>query len=135
MESHKLTKKELKTVLLNKVSKWIDEGNTPEEAIGKLTEKQYDFLIDEGVDFDGCLLTPEQKKTISALKRPPRPKFPQGYNKKYPKEKQDLYNAIAEYIASIGGDVIPREKQNFRDLDFVLQGTAYSMAIVAHKGK
>ena len=62
----RLTKAELTEVLLKKVSDWIDSGDSPEDAVGKLTDKQYDFLIDQGVDFDNLLLTPEQLKNAQS---------------------------------------------------------------------
>ena len=58
----RLTKAELTEVLLKKVNDWIEGGDSPEDAVGRLTDKQYDFLIDQGVDFDSLLLTPEQLK-------------------------------------------------------------------------
>ena len=63
----RLTKAELTEVLLKKVSDWIDGGDSPEDAVGKLTDKQYDFLIDQGVDFDNLLLTPEQLKNAQSI--------------------------------------------------------------------
>lgn len=129
MPQRKCTKAELKQILLDKVNKWINEGNTPEEAIEKLTLKQYDFLIDQGVDFDNLLLTPEQRKNVSLAKRAPRSCSPNGYNKKYPESKQALYNALVDFIKTQGAEVIPREKQNYRDLDFTIQGTVYKIVL------
>lgn len=129
MRSQKCTKGELKEILLTKVNDWIEHGDTPEEAIGKLTEKQYDFLIDQGVDFDSLLMTPEEIKSANKVKRSPRSLSPNGYNKKYPQEKQDLYNGIVDYIKAQGAEIIPREKCNYRDLDFVIQGTVYRIVL------
>ena len=58
----KLSKAELVQVLTGKVEKWIAEGIPPEEAVGRLTDKQYDFLIDQDVDLDKYLLTADQIK-------------------------------------------------------------------------
>lgn len=128
-QKRKLSKAELKAVLLAKVNQWIDEGCSPDDAIGKLTERQYDFLIDQGVDFDALLLTPEQLQNVKEVKRVHRACSPNGYNKKYPQNKQDLFNGIVEYVKTQGAEIIPREKQNFRDLDFTIQGTAYKIVL------
>ena len=125
----RLSKTELKSVLLAKVDAWIKSGNTPEDAIGKLTERQYDFLIDQGVDFDALLLTPEQLANTHSLIRAGRSCSPNGYNKKYPQSKQDLYNGIVEFVKTQGAEVIPREKLNYRDLDFIINGIAYRIVL------
>lgn len=125
----RLSKAELKSILLAKVDGWIKSGDTPEDAIGKLTERQYDFLIDQGVDFDALLLTPEQLANAQSIRRAGRSCSPNGYNKKYPQSKQDLYNGIVEFIKSQGAEIIPREKLNYRDLDFTIEGTAYRIVL------
>ena len=130
MESESvMSKTELKNVLLEKVNKWISDGNTPEQAIEKLTEKQYDFLIDMGIDFDNLLLTPEQRANARTLSRASRQTFPNGYNKKYPQSKQDLYNSLVAFIESQNAKIIPREKPNYRDLDFTIGETAYRIVL------
>ena len=84
----RLTKAELTEVLLKKVNDWIEGGDSPEDAVGRLTDKQYDFLIDQGVDFDSLLLTPEQLKNAQSImgKQAGRRKG-MKYNKKYPEEQ------------------------------------------------
>lgn len=129
MLEKRFSKTELKSVLLAKVDEWIKSGDTPEDAIGKLTERQYDFLIDQGVDFDTLLLTPQQLANARTIKRAGRSCSPNGYNKKYPQSKQDLYNGIVEYIKSQGAEIMPREKLNYRDLDFTIEGTAYRIVL------
>lgn len=124
-----LTKAELTKVLLDKVNRWIAQGDTPEEAIGKLTARQYDFLIDQDVNFDNLILTPEQLAAVTELKRAPRTVKPGGYNNKYPQAKQDLYNSIAQFLTEQGATIKPREKDNFRDLDFTLNGTIYRIVL------
>lgn len=125
----RLSKAELAQVLVSKVEKWIAEGIPPNDAIGKLTEKQYDFLIDQNVDLDKYLLTPEQIKNSHEVRRAARTVKAGGYNKKYPKSKQDLYNSICEFIQSQGATIQPREKQNFRDLDFTIGETHYRIVL------
>lgn len=126
---HRQSKAELCEILLKRVQDSIASGDTAEQAIGKLSERQYDFLIDQGIDFDKLLLTPEQLKTVQTVKRASRTVKPGGYNKKYPQSKQDLYNGIAEYIKSQGATITPHEKCNFRDLDFTIEGTAYRIVL------
>lgn len=116
-------------VLTGKVEKWIAEGIPPDEAVGRLTERQYDFLIDQNVDLDKYLLTTEQIKASHEARRATRTCKPGGYNKKYPQSKQDLYNGIVSYIQSQGATVLPREKQNFRDLDFTIGETHYRIVL------
>lgn len=126
----RLTKAELKEVLLKKVSDWINEGIDPEDAVGKLTDKQYDFLIDQGVDFDNLLLTQEQQaaaKSIMASQAGRRKGM--KYNKKYPQAKQDLYNGLVAHLLNQGADIVPAERCNFRDLDFTLDGVKYKIVL------
>lgn len=125
----RLTKTQLVDVLLKKVEGWIASGVPPSEAVGKLTIRQYDFLIDQNVDLDKYLLTDEQKKNIRAVTRAPRSCSPNGYNKKYPQSKQDLYTALADFVRSQGAEIAEREKQNFRDLDFTIQGVKYKIVL------
>jgi hypothetical protein len=126
----RLTKAELTEVLLKKVNDWIEGGDSPEDAVGKLTDKQYDFLIDQGVDFDSLLLSPEQLKNAQSImgKQAGRRKG-MKYNKKYPKSKQDLFNGIVEYLQGQGAEIMPAERQNFRDLDFTLNGVHYKIVL------
>lgn len=126
----RLTKAELVDVLVKKVNDWIAEGIDPEEAVGRLTDKQYDFLIDQGVNLDELLLTPEQLKarqSIMASQAGRRKGM--KYNKKYPQAKQDLYNGLVTHLLTQGADIIPAERCNFRDLDFTLNGTKYRIVL------
>lgn len=123
------SKAELTQILLDKVSTWINEGATPEEAVEKLTLKQYDFLINQGVDFDNLLLTPAQQKAATEVLRMGKGKARGRYNKKYPQSKQDLYNGIVEHIQQVGGEIQPAERCNFRDLDFTLGGVRYRIVL------
>ena len=87
------TKAELRDILLNKLNSWVEQGDTPEQAIERLTLRQYDF------------------------------------HKKYPQAKQDLYNGLVEYLTAQGAEIIPLERQNFRDLEFTLAGTKYKIVL------
>lgn len=124
------TKAELTQILLGKVNQWVEEGCTTEEAVERLTPKQYDFLIDQGVNLDNLILTPEQQKaaqTIMASQAGRRKGM--KYNKKYPQAKQDLYNSLVEHLEGMGATIIPAERCNFRDLDFTLDGTKYRIVL------
>lgn len=125
----RLTKAQLCQLLTEKVEEWIANGIPPDKAINRLTQRQYDFLVDQNVDFDKYLLTETQRKAVQAIKRNPRSCSPNGYNKKYPQSKKDLYNGIAEYLKSQNAQIIPRTKQNFRDLDFILNGISYKIVL------
>ena len=122
--------KERKEILLKRLSDWIESGDTPEKAIERLTLKQYDFLIDQGVDLDALLLTPEQLKNLEKGVQPrERRKSPNGYNKKYPEEKQHLYKCIQILFEGMGAQIIPRDKPNYRDLDFILNDKHYKVVL------
>lgn len=123
------SKADRKAELLKRLDQWIKGGDTPEQAIEKLTPAQYDFLIDCDVNLDDLLLSPEQQKAAKSVMRATRTCKPGGYNKKYPQAKQDLYNALVEFVQAHGGVIQPREKANFRDLDFTIQGTAYRIVL------
>lgn len=115
--------------LLAKFEEWMKQGDTAEEALARFTPAQYDFLVDNDIDFDSLILTPEQQKAAKAVTKAQRTVKPGGYNKKYPQEKQDLYNSIMAHIQSMGAEVTPRAKPNFRDLDFTFQGTVYRIVL------
>ncbi len=117
-------------ILLKQIADWMEKDRlSGEEAVEKLSIQQYDFLVDYGVNLDNLLLTPEQLKAASEVKRVKRAPSPNGYNKKYPQEKQDLYSSICKHLEGLGAEIIPREKQNFRDLDFTLNGTKYRIVL------
>lgn len=122
-------KKEHIQKLLNFINKSIREGNTPDEAIGKLSMKQYDFLIDNDVNLDKLLLTADQQKTLNEIKRTPRKVFENGYNKKYPLSKQELYNSIVLFLKSQNATIQEREKQNYRDIDFIVNNERYKIVL------
>lgn len=128
-ERKTLSKAELVKVLTAKVESWIASGISPAEAIEKLTPRQYDFLIDQNVDLDKYLMTDEQLQASKEVRRSARTVKEGGYNKKYPQSKQDLYNGIMEYIKTQGATIIPRDKQNFRDLDFTIGDTKYKIVL------
>lgn len=123
------TKAELRDILLNKLNSWVEQGDTPEQAIERLTLRQYDFLIEQGVDLDNFILTPEQQKAAGDILKTQAGRKRGAYNKKYPQAKQDLYNGLVEYLTAQGAEIIPLERQNFRDLEFILAGTKYKIVL------
>lgn len=123
------TKAELRDILLKKLDSWIESGDTPEQAIERLTLRQYDFLIEQGVDLDNFILTPEQQKAAGEIVKAKAGRKRGAYNKKYPQAKQDLYNGLVDYLAGQGAEIIPSERQNFRDLEFTLAGTKYKIVL------
>lgn len=123
------TKAELRDILLNKLNSWVEQGDTPEQAIERLTLRQYDFLIEQGVDLDNFILTPEQQKAAGDILKTQAGRKRGAYNKKYPQAKQDLYNGLVEYLTAQGAEIIPLERQNFRDLEFTLAGMKYKIVL------
>ena len=115
--------------IINVIEKHIKSGLTPQEAIEKLTLKQYDFLVDNDVNVDEYLLTKEQLQNVKNAKKVHRGLSPNGYNKKYPPAKIALYNNIKQLIETLGGNIMPREKENYRDLDFSINGTNYRIVL------
>lgn len=125
------SKKDLAEALLKKLDDWITAGDTVDEAIEKLSVRQYDFLAgyQNGEHLDNLMLTTEQRTAIKTITKSPRIVKPGGYNKKYPQSKQELYNNLVAFIEAQGAEIIPREKNNYRDLDFTLNGTLHKIVL------
>lgn len=122
------SKKDLETALLARIEQWIKEGCTAEEALEKLTVKQYDFLIDRDIDLDHLTMTTEQRQAVKEVMRSARPSG-LTYKKKYPQDKQEFYNALVDFCKAQGASVHDREKINFRDLDFDLNGVHFRIVL------
>lgn len=130
------SKEDLKKALLARLDAWINEGNTPMQAVERLSQKQFDFLADcEDVDLDNYTMTQAQRDAVKEIQRAPRPTFPNGYTKRYPQDKKDLYNQIMEFLVSRGASVDEREKQNFRDMDFTINGKKYKIVLSEPRAK
>lgn len=127
--TRKLSKKEYGDMLIAKVRQWISEGYTGEQAVSKLTDKQYDFLIDNDYDIESFWLAPEKIAAAPHTEKRTRTLSPNGYNKKYPQDKQDLYNGIVDYLKSIGCEVTPMAKCNYRDIEFTVKGTKHKIVL------
>ena len=126
------SKEQLANILVAKCQEFIAQGHTPDEAIERLSARQYDFLCDykDGVYLDK--IRPEtatEKQVRSDMAKADRKLREGGYNKKYPEPKKNLYMSIVEHIQSLGGEVHPKAKENFRDLDFTLDGTHYRIVL------
>lgn len=121
------SKKEWAATLLQKVYTALENGKSPEEALETLTLRQYDFLVDYGIDVDEIILTAEQRNTINQLmkKGAGRPTFPNGYDKKYPPAKRAFFDKLTEFVEQEGGEIVAREKVNYRDIDFTVDGVKY----------
>lgn len=96
-----------------------------------LTPAQYDFLCgDEFADrLDSLTTTKEQRDATQQARQIGRESGkPRGhYNKKYSTEKQMIFGALLETVQELGGEVVPKERENFRDLDFMLNGKHYKI--------
>lgn len=125
------SKKEWANTLLLKLHAELEKGQSPEQALETLTLRQYDFLIDYGIDLDEFVLTAEQRQNITALMKQGagRPTFPNGYDKKYPKHKVEIYNSISDFLSAQGAEITARHKPNFRDIDFTLNGEKYKIVL------
>jgi len=122
-------KKERLAIIMGQISKWLDTGLTPQEiAEEKLSEKQWDFLVDMGVDTDSFVLTAEQKKHLRQITTVKR-QSGLTYNKKYPQTKQDLYKNLLDFLITQNADIAQKERENFRDIDFNINGTAYKIVL------
>jgi len=121
-------KKERLQILLAQIEKWKGKGLSGELLLDKLTPDQFDFLVDMDVDTDTFVLTAEQRANIAEVKRSPRP-VGLRYNKKYPKDKQELFGNLKAFLMEQGAEVLPKEKENYRDIDFTFQGVKYRIVL------
>lgn len=125
------SKAERANILFNQLEKAIADGLTVDQALEKLTPAQYDFLC--GDDFadrlDQLTTTAEQRAATAKMRQIGRESGkPRGpYNKKYSDEKQAIFAALVETVRELGGEIVPRERENFRDLDFHLSGKHYKI--------
>lgn len=128
----KLSVAEYGKLLMDKVHKELENGLSADKAIEKaLTPTQYDWLIDHDFDLDNIILSKEQLDNVKALSRKSHTRrlSPEGYNKKYPKEKQALYELVKTAIEENGGLVTCPEKANFRDMEIDWQGNKYKIVL------
>lgn len=128
----KLSVAEYGKLLMERVHKELANGLKPNEAIEKaLTPSQYDWLIDHDFDLDSILLSKEQIDNAKSVVRQAHTRrlSPEGYNKKYPKEKQALYELVKTAIEQNGGRVTCPEKANFRDMEISWQGGKYKIVL------
>lgn len=123
------TKKELCQIYLAQLEKWVSEGLSRGKAVERLSMRQYDFLIDAGIDLDSWILSSEQIKASAEIRRSPRGLSPNGYCKRYPEEKKALFQILTSAIEGAGGEIQKKEKENFRDLDFIYSGKKYKVVL------
>lgn len=122
------SKAELFSILQKKLETEKAKGKSGEECLEILTEKQYDFMCDYNGDYIDSFLSNSTSATSVGEKRQRR-LSPNGYNKIYPQEKMDLFNSICEFLNEKGATIIPKEKENYRDLDFDLNGKHYKIVL------
>jgi len=125
----KMTKKERIAYLLNCLNKWVESGLSTEDAVAKLTVKQYDFLMDCDINLDDMVLSPKQMKVAQEVRKVPRPNFPDGYNKKYPQSKQEIFNQLVSFLKTQADEVSLPDKINYRDVDFVINDVKYHIVM------
>lgn len=128
----KFTPEEHKEFLIQKIKDAIASGITGNDALEVLTEREYDKLVDWDVNIEELIYSADQLQDIKGERRSnaPRRAFPNGYNKKYPQYKQDLYNSLVEFLRdNIGAEIVPRDKQNFRDIEFVVEDRTYKLVL------
>lgn len=97
----------------------LAKGENIDDILERISPDTYDAIIDAGVDFDKLQIGSEGIKAVREMTKAPRPTFEKGYNKKYPKEIQDLYNGLVDYLQDNGCGIFPMEKCNFRNLKFI----------------
>ena len=128
----KLSVAEYGKLLMDRVHKELNNGLSPDKAIEKaLTPSQYDWLVDHDFDLDSILLSKEQQEAVkeTVRKAHTRRLSPEGYNKKYPQEKQALYELVKKAIEENGGMVTCPEKMNFRDMEIDWKGKKYKIVL------
>ena len=125
------SKADLFNSLMRILNKFVEQGETREQAIGHLTDKQFDFLVDYGFDTDSWTMTAEQLENVKEVRKQQRTRSlsPNGYNKIYPQAKMDLFNAISQFLIESGATIQPKEKENYRDLDFMLNNVHYKIVL------
>lgn len=122
------SKEDLANALVRIVQAHMAKGLSVDDALGKLSMRQYDFLCDykDGVYLENLRPeTAEEKAVRQEMSYAGRRTREGGYNKKYPEPKKNIYAGLVEFVQSIGGTIQPKEKENFRDLDFTLDGKHY----------
>lgn len=122
------SKQDLAENLVRIVRRHMETGLTVDEALEKLSMRQYDFLCDykDGEYLDQLRPeTAEEKAVRQSMTKADRKTREGGYNKKYPEPKKNIYTALVQFVRDMGGEVHPKAKENFRDIDFTLDGTHY----------
>lgn len=122
-------KAERAEILFARLEKAIADGKSFDEAMDLLTPTQYDFLCSDefGARLDSLTTTAEQRQATAKARQIGRESGkPRGkYNKKYSSEKQMIFAELVATVEKLGGEVMPKERENFRDLDFTLNGKHY----------
>ena len=124
-----MSKAEYADFLKKKLQAEKAKGTPPDKCLEILSEKQYDFLADYDDFLDVFMeAKPLNASNIGGEKRQRR-LSPDGYNKIYPQDKIDLFNAISSFLNEQGATIMPKPKENYRDLDFTLNGKHYKIVL------
>lgn len=117
--------------IMKVLESYVAQGETKQQAIEHLTDKQFDFLVDYGYDTDQWTCTPQEIANAKEVRKQQRTRSlsPNGYNKIYPQAKMDLFNAISQFLIESGATIQPKEKENYRDLDFMLNNVHYKIVL------
>lgn len=124
----KPSKKERLGKLLQLAADWQAQGFTPAEIAEKFTPAQYDFLVDNDIDVDALTLTDAQRQAAQSVKKVERPSG-LTYRKKYPQQKMEVYAAVKDFLTTQGAIFSEKEKENYRDIDFTIDGTSYRIVL------
>ena len=117
--------------IMKVLENYVAQGETRQQAIGHSSIKQFDFLVDYGFDTDQWTCTAEELANAKEVRKQQRTRSlsPNGYNKIYPQAKMDLFNAISQFLIESGATIQPKEKENYRDLDFMLNNVHYKIVL------
>lgn len=125
------SKAERAEILFGKLEKAINEGKSFDQAMELLTPSQYDFLCaDEFAERLDSLTTTKAQREATAQARQigKESGSPRGqYHKKYSQEKQAIYAELLETVKRLGGEVIPKNRENYRDIDFTIGEKHYKI--------
>lgn len=119
------------SAIMKVLNDYVAKGESKQQAIEHLTDNQFDFLVDYGFDTDSWTMTESELKNVKEVRKAQRTRSlsPNGYNKIYPQAKMDLFNAISQFLIESGATIQPKEKENYRDLDFMLNNVHYKIVL------
>lgn len=128
------SKKDQAKRYFEELQKALAKGDTVEYVLEhRIPPDKYDLIVDYfGEELDALTLSAEQKDAIASVKRDAagRPTFPNGYKKPYSdKFRVQAYDAIIAALQEIDAEIVPRDKVNYRDIHFILNGSDYDITL------